>query len=366
MPPPTPLRVLHLGAGRDWRGAERQLLLLAEGQRAGGVEPLVVAPRASALLRRARAQGLAAAAVTVRGTWDLAAARGLRRLLRTWRPDLVHAHDPRAHAVALMALLGRTTPLVVTRRSASAVPVQARLRYGGRVARFLVPTAAARLPLVRAGVSPELVEVIAPGVPEPVDRPPRQWRGAQGWPADSWVVGIIGLSGERATERVAAVVGALAAALGGESARLRVVRFGGTEAEGELVHDVPCLRAGLVDDLGAALAGLDLLLHLPAHDRIGMATLEAMAYGVPVIALPTGGLEELVHDGRDVVLVRERSWETLPDAIAAVTRGLLADPARRAALAAVGLATAAALPPARFVAATTAAYDAARRTPSGG
>lgn len=357
----APLRVLHLAAGRDWRGGERQLLLLAEGQRATGLEPLVVAGRSSALLRRARQAGLAAAAVTMRGTWDVAAARRLRRLLRTWRPDVVHAHDARAHAVALIALVGREVPLVVTRRTAAAVPVGARLRYGARVTRFLVPTAAARLAILRAGVAPWRVEVVAPGVPAPAEVARRDWRRERGWPADAWIVGMLGLTGESGAAHAATLADALVARLGADAARLRLVRFGGPGADVQTVAGVPCVRAGLVDDLGAALAGLDLLLHVPTHDLVGMASLEAMALGVPVVAVPTGGLEELVRDGEDAVLVRPGPGAPWAEAIAAAAVPLLHAPERRTALGAAARRGMSAHPPDRFVAAATKAYAAARR-----
>lgn len=356
------LRVLHVAAGREWRGTERQLLILADGQREGGLEPLVAAQRGGALLRHARAAGVAVAAVGFRGTWDLGAARRLRRLLRTWRPDVVHAHDPRAHAVALVALLGRDVPLVVTRRATEAVPVGARLRYLAGVARVLVPTAAARLAVLRAGVPDDRVTVVAPGVRAPSGRAPRDWRRECGWPADAWVVGVVGTADADGRARCVGLAETLVERLGPEGARLRLVRFGGPGAEAETLGGVPAVRAGLVDDFGAALSGLDLLLHLPAHDRVGMATLEAMALGVPSVAVPTGGLEELVHDGRDVVLARGAPGLPAHAAVAQAAAPLLLDAGRRAALGTAGRAIADALPPARYVAATNAAYLAALAT----
>src|SRR5688500_8042912 len=111
------LRILHLDSGRELRGGERQLLFLARSQRERGHEPLVVATPSSALLHTAQADGLAAAAVPMRAQLDLIAARRLRRLVRTWLPDLVHAHDARTHAIAIAALVGRRhVPLIVTNR----------------------------------------------------------------------------------------------------------------------------------------------------------------------------------------------------------------------------------------------------------
>src|SRR5688500_5148574 len=78
-----PLRVLHLDSGREWRGGQRQVYLLARGQREQGHEPLVIAAPESPLMRRLRSAGIAAASVRMRGDWDLAAARRVRAVLRT-------------------------------------------------------------------------------------------------------------------------------------------------------------------------------------------------------------------------------------------------------------------------------------------
>src|SRR5687768_1547139 len=134
-PPPThkfhrmSLRVLHIDMGKAWRGGQRQVYLLARAQRDAGHEPIVVAPPDSPLLRRARGAGLAVSAVGAAGDWDLRAAQKIARRLKGWRAHVVHAHDARAHAVALAALVGRgKTPLVVTRR-VSFVP-RGRIKYG--------------------------------------------------------------------------------------------------------------------------------------------------------------------------------------------------------------------------------------------
>ena len=112
------LRVLHVDSGREWRGGQRQVYLLARGQREQGHEPLVIAAPKSPLIRRLRSAGIAAAEVRIRGDWDIGAAGRVRSVLRTWNADVIHAHDAHSHAIALAALIGRRNlPLIVTRRA---------------------------------------------------------------------------------------------------------------------------------------------------------------------------------------------------------------------------------------------------------
>jgi glycosyltransferase involved in cell wall biosynthesis len=54
---------------------------------------------------------------------------------------------------------------------------------------------------------------------------------------------------------------------------------------------------GFVDDVRAAVANADAALSSARTEGLGIALLEAMAMGRPVVALPTGGIPEIVTDG---------------------------------------------------------------------
>jgi glycogen synthase len=72
---------------------------------------------------------------------------------------------------------------------------------------------------------------------------------------------------------------------------------------------------------------------LPSHyETFGLAALEAMAYGIPVVASATGGLPEVLAQGRAGVLVPPGDVPALAQAII----GLLRDPLRRRQLGQAG------------------------------
>ncbi|HXC26020.1 MAG TPA: glycosyltransferase, partial [Gemmatimonadaceae bacterium] len=218
------LRSLHLDAGRAWRGGQRQVLLLTHALRERAHEPLVVGVANTPLVERAHAAGLATAAVAMRSDWDLRSAKRVRALIRTWRPDLVHAHDARAHAIALLALAGNPTPLVVTRR-VTFLPKSVRLKYGPRVDRFIAISQAVKQVMVRAGIDASRIDVIYSGVPTPVVTSPRDWRREMGWSSDVVVVGIVGaMTAEKGVEAVHRIAAALPAEV---AQRTRIVFLGG-------------------------------------------------------------------------------------------------------------------------------------------
>jgi glycosyltransferase involved in cell wall biosynthesis len=75
------------------------------------------------------------------------------------------------------------------------------------------------------------------------------------------------------------------------------------------------------------------VLALPSlRETFGMVVTEAMASGLPVVAVNGGGVPDVVDDGRDGILVPPRD----PRAMAAALRDVLADPARGDAMGQAG------------------------------
>jgi len=347
---PAPLRVLHLDSGREWRGGQRQVYLLARGQRELGHEPLVIAAPDAPLIRRLRSTGIAAAAVRMRADWDLAAARRVRAVLRTWNADVIHAHDARAHAIALAALLGRRQlPLIVTRRVAF-IP-RGRLKYGRRVARFIAISGAVRDALIAGGVDANRIDLVYSGVPQPSVPAPRDWRIECRWPADSVVCGIVGAM---TAEKGVSTLTEIGARLPGDiRARMRLVLLGGQAAGAQSVGGITAFRAGFVDEIHAAMAGLDILLHPSSAEGLGTAVIDAMSLGVPPIAFRVGGLPELIEDQRSGMLVPAGDVA----AFAAATERLVQDAAFRRQLASGGPARASEFSVDRMIRGTQAVYD---------
>jgi N-acetyl-alpha-D-glucosaminyl L-malate synthase BshA len=70
---------------------------------------------------------------------------------------------------------------------------------------------------------------------------------------------------------------------------------------------------GKVENVGDVLRGADLFLLPSATESFGLAALEAMACGVPVIASAAGGIPEVVEDGKTGFLVPPGDVATMVD-----------------------------------------------------
>ncbi|MBA4070870.1 MAG: hypothetical protein C0497_03400 [Gemmatimonas sp.] len=343
------MRILHLDSGRHWRGGQRQVFLLAAAQRERGYEPLVVAAPESPLAGRLKTQGIACAAVAMRADFDLLAMRRVRRIVSRWRPDLVHAHDARAHAIALGALLGSHVPLLVTRR-VPFVP-KGRFKYGSRVAHFIAISHAVGAALQRGGVSADRFTVVYSGVPAPSVGAPRDWRHEAGWPADTLTCGVVGaMTAEKGVARLQEIAEHVAPSL---RDRLRLVLLGGTAVGADSFGGIAAYRAGFVDAIHNAMAGLDMLWHPSGAEGLGTAVIDAMALGVPPVAFATGGLAELVESGRSGLLAPAGDVR----AFAHEVERLATDDALRMALADGGRARAAQFSVERMAGGASAVYE---------
>ncbi len=84
----------------------------------------------------------------------------------------------------------------------------------------------------------------------------------------------------------------------------------------------------------ALLAGSDLFVVASRTETQGLVVAEALASGVPVVALDAPGVRDAVSDGIDGLLVPADPLAGRAGRMAAALRGLVADPDRRRALAA--------------------------------
>lgn len=90
--------------------------------------------------------------------------------------------------------------------------------------------------------------------------------------------------------------------------------------------ELPIEFPGWQNDVAAVLSTLDLLIVPSAsHEALGRVILEAFSAEVPVVAYPSGGIPELIEDGKTGFLVPART----PHALAARIREVIADEALR-------------------------------------
>src|SRR3989442_1604702 len=149
------MRILHLDTGRELRGGQRQLLLLAKGLKKRGHVQVILARLNGTLYEECLRRKLPVMPI------------GPARIaLEARQADLIHAHDARSHTLAALVAAGR--PLIVSRRVAFPVRTgpASRWKYE-RASRFLAVSEFVKQCLMEAGVPCEKISVVYDGVELP-------------------------------------------------------------------------------------------------------------------------------------------------------------------------------------------------------
>ena len=267
----SPLRICHVDSEREFRGGQQALLTLAAGLKALGHEQSLVCPSDSELRQRAEA---------------------LRLILADSIPsdvDIVHTHSGKAQNTAWWRTLGKPVVRVVTRHVAFA-PKGAllhRLKYTYTCDGVIAVSESVRERLIQSGVPEQHIAVIPTGVALP-----SEYRRT---PGERFTVGHLGAFTEEKGQSVAVDAALLAEKhipglrmiLGGEGPLREAVQILASQSS---AIETP----GFLDDKAAFFAGLDVFLMPSKSEAWGLAALEAMAHGVPVIASDIGGLREIV------------------------------------------------------------------------
>ena len=109
------LRIVHVASGREWRGGQRQVWLLARAlAKHEGISQVVVTGRGSELARRLAADRIPTRTPVWSGALDLRALAAIVRLADP--PTILHAHDSHALTLATLAKAMSGARLVLTRR----------------------------------------------------------------------------------------------------------------------------------------------------------------------------------------------------------------------------------------------------------
>ena len=268
-------------------------------------------------------------------SFDLRFLSGLTRLVRMHRVDLIHTHLLGASVYGCLAGFLASTPVVCTFHGTGDVGAKGGLRWAKfrileRLAcRVVFVSESLRRSCSMMGFRPTLTSIIRNGI-DPVAFAPgtdSSLREELGVRPGEVLVGAIG--NLRPAKQYDLLLRA-AALLREHSLRYRFVVVG--DPEPSLLRELLVLRdqlqladtvsfAGFREDVARVLRNLDIYVLSSRSEGFSLATVQALASGVPVVATRCGGPEEIITDGVDGVLVAANDAQALADGIHSVIEG---------------------------------------------
>jgi len=292
--------ILQLNLEKGWRGGERQTLLTALAQRTLGHQVELVARRGSELATRAHAEGLTVhyARQAVSLTIWLA--------LHGSRFDVIHAQTAGAITGAVLAKPFHRKPIVFSRRTAFPVTSGAaltRFKWQHIDQLVAISQAAAQEPR-RFGIEPVIIPSAIMPIQENsvrVDDFLRQHR-LEGKT-------LVGTCAALTSEKDPLVLIHAAALVCAKFPDTVFVHWGGpgpeTEAATKLINALNLqehyLLLGFQKEPEQLFPALSLFILASRIEALGSSILDAMLQKVPVIGTRTGGIQEILAEGRGIL-----------------------------------------------------------------
>jgi glycosyltransferase involved in cell wall biosynthesis len=312
------LRILHIDPEKNWGGGEAQVVGLLQNLSQWGHRNDLATPADGELFRQSL-PGVRKIPLSVRNDLDIRGVPALRRLIRQERYDIVHLHTKRAHALSLWLPRGeRRTKYIVTRRMDYPEPKNyyTRYLYNRRVDGVVAISRSVLDCLLEAGVNRHSIRLIYSGID------PLLFRGllSDNQPAnDPAVIAMLAVLEERKGHRFLLDA---ARVLKDRGRRIRYVFAGDGSHKIQLQRMVQTLGlrdevsfVGFIKDVPKFLSSIDVLVLPSLFEGLGVAALEAMAAGKPVVATRVGGLAESIIDGETGFLVPPQDGIALADSI---------------------------------------------------
>jgi len=338
------VRVLHVQRAKGIGGSERHLLALLPALGASGVDVrmcVLAAPGADRFVEALCNAGVDTVFRPAGSDVNPVLAAELLSEIRKFRPDIVHTHLIHADLHGQVCAAVARVPGVSSVHDTGSFYLKQPYRFVGR--------AIGRLPRRRIAISqhvasflrrehlapPDRIRVVYYGIdPATIHSGTasrRDGRRALGIDDNDFAVGVASrLVPGKGHDVLIPAVARAAAERGG--VKLLVAGDGPERARLELMAERCCSPGtvrflGFVSDVGPFMHACDALAFptLPElSEGFGLAALEAMAAGRPVLASAVGSLPEVVDDGVTGVRVQPASV----DALAAAILDLARDPSR--------------------------------------
>lgn len=329
------MRVLHIQKAAGIGGSERHLLALLPELTRAGIDihfATLAAPGAEVFVEDLQEAGIEVTTIGAGPTLNPSALLKLSRLARSFRADIVHTHLIHADVHGQIAATAARVPGVSSVHGTPAFygrePYRSGARLAGRLARRTIAISDhIRDVLERGRIVPrERIRVVKYGIRADTWEPAQGVRNAtrQALDASSDDTCVVGVASRLVPHKGHATLIEAFKRLAPDRPGLRLAIAGDGPLREELEQQAKTLPSGsvvflgFVKEIGEFMAACDMLVFptLPEFgEGFGLATLEAMASGLPVVASRTASLPEIVIDGLTGFLVEPGSPGALSEAI---------------------------------------------------
>ncbi len=311
--------IAHVNVAKSYRGGERQTELLIRELMSENLRQILVARRGAPLAERC-------------ADLDIDIREVLGHIPGTYRAtadaDLVHVHEGRSTYAAWLRSVVRGTPYILTRRVTNPIGDHyfAHKTYRGAAR---VVSISPQVRDIVDGFDPQIRHHVIPSSASALPHDPANVERLRASLPGRVVVGNVGaLDIQKGQDFLIDAARRFA----DTHPEICFVLVGGGGAEADLRQRAAGLNnlifTGFVRNVGDYLATFDIFVLPSRREGLGSVLLDAMEYGLPIVASRVGGVPSVVENEANGLLVESGDVDQLADAIGR----LIESPTLRASL----------------------------------
>lgn len=317
------LNTIHIDSEMHWGGGQRQVAGLCLYLKEAGHKVRIICRPGSVIEQWASENCISTLFVNMSSSFSLPAVFKLRKLIMRESPDIVHLHAARAHSLGSMAAhFAGMENVVVTRRMDHPVRMvwPNTYAYGKWVRRVVAISGAVKDALIQSGVDESNITVIESGAE--IGKysglvPDKDFRASLGISESTPVISTAATLGER--KGIKYLLEAMAT-LKWKGIDAHVVVAGDGPMRQELEsfardQNLSVTFLGFFNEMPKLFSITDVFVMPSLMEGLGIAVLEAMAAGKPVVASGVGGLNETIIHGKTGLHVPPANSSEIAEAI---------------------------------------------------
>lgn len=320
------MNILHIETEKYWRGGQQQVLYLHEALNKQNFTSVLVCNSKSELLKKSLNKKLPVFEQKMLGEWDIIAAREISRLCKRLKIDIIHAHSAHALSIGIFTkLFYPKAKLVGVRRVDFSVAKNflSKLKYNNtRVNKIVCISDFIKSVLLNDGIKQEKLTTIRSGIDIlkfKEDIPESSFREKLGIHNDVFLIGTVAaFAGHKDYPNLLnsfvqvkeKILNAKLCCVG-DGPLLENIK----KLAKELKIENDTIFTGFRNDIGKLLKSFDLFVLASKKEGLGTSIIDAMSVGLPIIAAKSGGIPELIENGKNGIMVEPSNPQKLSHAI---------------------------------------------------
>lgn len=300
------LFIAHIDTQNTWRGGERQALELINGLNALGQKNVLFCKPGSEISKRALEAGVEVVHIPLRGEWDILSALQIRSYCKRENVNVIHTHTSHAHMIGLMAVKGLSwCKLVVSRRVDFHVNnfFSRKIKYGSSVDKIIAVSDAVRRILIEDGIDPSRVITVRSGFITGEfchDDNEYNLRDELGISSETVVIiSVAALAPHKSHNDLIKAAHLVVA----EHPDVKFLIAGDGELKDAIEKNIISLNLqnsvillGFIKDIAQVYRTGTIFAMTSREEGLGTSILDAMYFGLPIVATSAGGIPEIVRD----------------------------------------------------------------------